>query len=1151
MSPPSTPNDDAARPLDEHLSAVEDAIRTHCTAYLDRVAERLHALRSAVGEARDRHTALREELALDPALSESTPPDDADRRPRASVTQSRLSAADWSGLWQRICTYRRRVREEVLTPIRAHLDDEPLGPALTGQRTQLVENLRAVAEEQPSPLARPEPDALYAPAADDGWTQRLQKWSVRSRRRVRSVLGLSDDSDPVQTVPLRPLVRHRIGELVARHRSAIAAVEEHLMGWLADLERVCTSATHTLLEVEQRIDHLDYHHTQDAIEQPAPQQAPSLDLEASLDVPQAPPTSEVPASVQAQVDALHAVLEAGASLSIADLRPRVWRPVDATVAGLRDAVTTPWPATAAPTDAPAAQAPDWTDWDEQARSRLGLCITMLAFYADVETIRDDLIHALLEEGPSPVCNTFETMADQLSGCEDDLETLLGDAGKSTDAEPALEAESDAASTPIDAPIREAITIVDEHLDALRPLSFTDRLQSVVQSHLDALQARVEDLPETVSVHVLSEVDAPPIPSAEAYDVPLRPGAAATFDVLFFDRLRSAAQHVVDVLSTEVDRATQVLDVLRFGRDAANDEESDQNDEEPPNSGPVLDHQGVQDSAIVQGGAPASGFPSLLSTAPAFDDSLDDADALARGSLQRSLRLLRARRRDVEAVSYQWADTVWHAFRHGMTRLHDQWGTESRFQSRMTRLTRRLAREARDAAAEAQERVQHGRLRLRNWLTRGRQWLDAGIHAVQASLGLTDAGSEEVRESIDTLAALGSSLERLPIVYRRLFSFEPVDDPDLFKGREEERAFVERYVERWQRGLPTSLLLVGDRGSGLTSLLKVVRATTLQDAALHHLRLDDRPDSEAQLAAQVARSLGLALPAHERPSLDDVAQALRDASSSPPSPASSTATRPASAAATPVRACFVEHLEQLLLRTVGGLDLLDRMLTFISRTDAHVLWIGTMSTAAWQLVEKRLPAAAELVTHEHVDPLGRDAIENVIMSRHRRSGLALHFEAPDGTSPLQARPNQDERREAFFDRLYEESHQNVALALLYWFRSVEPGEDGTGLRVQPLQPISFRVLDELTRKQDFALKAFLVHSSLTVEEYSQIAHISPADSVDVMESLGNASLIEPVDGPAGRTADVYFDAVVRTVRYRIRPLLVAPIVQHLQAHNIVH
>ncbi len=309
--------------------------------------------------------------------------------------------------------------------------------------------------------------------------------------------------------------------------------------------------------------------------------------------------------------------------------------------------------------------------------------------------------------------------------------------------------------------------------------------------------------------------------------------------------------------------------------------------------------------------------------------------------------------------------------------------------------------------------------------------------------------------------------------------------------------------------------------------------------MYHLQFDRRPETESELAVRVARTFGLTPDVSGTDlTLDEVGRAIR------------TATQPGgTGAAMPV--CFVEHIEQLLLQTVGGLDLLDRMLTLISRTDAHVFWVGTMATSAWQLVEKRLPAASELVTHRRLAPLSREALEELVMSRHRRSGLTLHFESEEETTSLHAPQRQADRREAFFDQLHEASHQNVALALLYWLRSVEPQEDENGLRVKPLRPLSFRVLDELTLEQAFALKAFLIHSTLTVEEYSRVARVSVADGADIIESLGNASLIEPVEPPPERKSDVYFEAVSPTVPYRIRPLLVAPIIDRLEADNIVH
>jgi hypothetical protein len=109
---------------------------------------------------------------------------------------------------------------------------------------------------------------------------------------------------------------------------------------------------------------------------------------------------------------------------------------------------------------------------------------------------------------------------------------------------------------------------------------------------------------------------------------------------------------------------------------------------------------------------------------------------------------------------------------------------------------------------------------------------------------------------------------------------------------------------------------------------------------------------------------------------------------------------------------------------------------------------------------------------------------------------------------------------------------VTLALFYWFRSVRLDEDDGGLRVRPLEPISFEVLDTLPMPHAFALKALL-------------------------EALGNALLIAPADSsrpPSGWTAGGAFQSasVDRTTRYRLQPLLVVrPVLRFLRGHNVVH
>lgn len=100
--------------------------------------------------------------------------------------------------------------------------------------------------------------------------------------------------------------------------------------------------------------------------------------------------------------------------------------------------------------------------------------------------------------------------------------------------------------------------------------------------------------------------------------------------------------------------------------------------------------------------------------------------------------------------------------------------------------------------------------------------------------------------------------------------------------------------------------------------------------------------------------------------------------------------------TPV--CYIEQLEHIFQRSVGGTELGARILGFLSETDTRVLWIATMTDAAWQFVQASEPAAARLVTRHSLDPLDRAELEELIMTRHRRSGLRLRVEVPDESAP---------------------------------------------------------------------------------------------------------------------------------------------------------
>ena len=110
---------------------------------------------------------------------------------------------------------------------------------------------------------------------------------------------------------------------------------------------------------------------------------------------------------------------------------------------------------------------------------------------------------------------------------------------------------------------------------------------------------------------------------------------------------------------------------------------------------------------------------------------------------------------------------------------------------------------------------------------------------------------------------------------------------------------------------------------------------------------------------------------------------------------------------------------------------------------------------------------------------------------------------------------------------------------------ESSESG-GLSVRPFNPLSFAYLGNLDLQQTFTLKAFLQHCTLTLPDHDRIFACSRHESSQVIQSLEHLLLIRPVP-IEGTGKEIPPDEV----RYRVRPLMVQPVMRHLRSTNVLH
>ncbi|MEZ4698013.1 MAG: hypothetical protein R2832_16470 [Rhodothermales bacterium] len=433
-------------------------------------------------------------------------------------------------------------------------------------------------------------------------------------------------------------------------------------------------------------------------------------------------------------------------------------------------------------------------------------------------------------------------------------------------------------------------------------------------------------------------------------------------------------------------------------------------------------------------------------------------------------------------------------------------------------------------------------RLKSWGIMLRRRAKKLIRIGQSAVGAIEAKDEDLQTTLDEVDRLPEMRRELPLVYRHLFSFEPLVEPTLFEGRAEDLVWLRDRYKRWLHGGRSGSFVVSTPvGSGRTTFLNIAMESALDAAETSIVRPLARGDEHA-VVGLIAEALGLGIDEEDR-----TIQSLESAILSTFKPDGG-------------KACVIDDFEMLFLRKAGGADLMERLLLMMSRTDACVFWVCAISDSAWRYLTSIAGAATAYLVHRPLAQISRNTLEEIVMARHKRSAMPIHFELSqaqtDAMRQLLKRSRTDEERQAharssYFDRLARVAGQNIQLALFYWIRSAVFPEGTDEVHIQPIEALKFDTLSRYTMQQAFSLEAFLFHKTLSLTEHNDVLRLSERDGTMLIEALLNARLLMRV-----RAADEERDAVMngqiqQQDRFRIRPILLHPVRSALSARHLVY
>ena len=325
---------------------------------------------------------------------------------------------------------------------------------------------------------------------------------------------------------------------------------------------------------------------------------------------------------------------------------------------------------------------------------------------------------------------------------------------------------------------------------------------------------------------------------------------------------------------------------------------------------------------------------------------------------------------------------------------------------------------------------------------------------------------------------------LPRIYRRLFRLDPVEDPRFLIGRDAELSGVIEARKLWGEGRPASVIVVGARGSGKTSLLTCARKVALQGLTVAEGYFQERILTRDAMR-QFLRDL-LDLPADSV--LEDELAANQ-------------------------RVVILEEMERTFLRRIGGFQALRYLLELISRTSRTTLWILSLNEDAARFLNLTNDLDRYFSHRINAMAVHPGDLQKAILMRHNLSGYRLGFAPPDAGDPRvsQFRKRLGLERDAqehFFDSLYRMSQGVFRSSFQLWQHQIERVEGGVVHLRQPAEPDFSRLRRVLTLDDCFTLQAVQQHGGLNQADLAGIFQESEDSGRERIERLLALEILQP-------------------------------------------
>jgi hypothetical protein len=387
--------------------------------------------------------------------------------------------------------------------------------------------------------------------------------------------------------------------------------------------------------------------------------------------------------------------------------------------------------------------------------------------------------------------------------------------------------------------------------------------------------------------------------------------------------------------------------------------------------------------------------------------------------------------------------------------------------------------------------------------------------IKRKMGFTVESKAITFELSEFILETQLSLKKLPFVYQRLYQLQPTDEERFFVNREKELKLLRHSYENWSKNRFITVAVIGEKGSGVTSLINYFLRSVEPEIEVHKYNLSGKrydPKDYYSLFSSLFQ-------------LQDIKsnQQLIDLLNKTPG----------------TRIVVLENMQHMFLKKVHGFECMKLLFELMANTSKKIMWIGAYTPYSWKYLDKAIHLSNYFTDEIFLERLNDETITRIIFKHNRLSGYQIVFIADEENTQsktfrkLNDAGKQSYLRKQFFSKLNKLANGNISLAQMYWLRSTHD-VDEQSIRIAPFRTLDFSFVKSLSGEKLFALQVLLQHDGLTLSDFAIVMNQPESVSRNLLiPMLEKGLLIRPRQ------------------KFTINPMIYRHVSAYLSSRNFIH